>query len=187
MTQTILVVEDEPALRQVLERLLGREGYEVRSFETGEEALMAIAEKAPDVACLDVELPGMSGLQALERILKQSPQLPVVMLTGESSVDTVVQAMRLGAFDYLTKPYNTPRLLKTLRNAIEIRAGLPSIAPPPPRTMIGESAALEAVYRQIDRVGGTDVTVLVRGETGTGKELASRAIHDASARANGPF
>ncbi len=187
-SQTILVVEDEPALRSALERLLRREGYLVRAVESGEEGLEAVLNDPPDAVCLDVELPGMSGLQALERILRSVPQLPVVMLTGVSSVESVVEAMRRGAYDYITKPYDTARLLKTLRNAIEVRSAPQSIVPPtPPRAMLGNSAALEAVYRQIDRVAATDVTVLVRGETGTGKELASRAIHDASARAGGPF
>jgi DNA-binding NtrC family response regulator len=187
--QTILVVEDDPGVRRVLERLLQREGYQVTAVESGEEALDALGHAAPDAACVDVDLPGMSGIQALEKMLARNPHLPVLMLTGQSAVENVVRAMRLGAYDYLTKPYDTERLLKTVRNAVEVRRAPQSMAPPAAsaRAMLGESAAIEAVYRQIDRVASTDVTVLVHGETGTGKELASRAIHDASARAGGPF
>jgi DNA-binding NtrC family response regulator len=186
--QTVFVIEDERAVRRALERLLEREGYKVTGAESAEVALAALKDVAPDAVCLDIELPGMSGLDALGRILQIHPEVPVLMLTSESAVEAVVRAMRQGAYDYIAKPYDSTRLLTTLRNAMEVRHVPQRVAAgPAPRTMLGRSAAIEAVYRQIDRVAATDVTVLIRGETGTGKELAAHAIHDAGARAHGPF
>lgn len=186
--QTILVVDDDPGVRFLLERLLRRDGYEVISVDSAEAALELLSRSSPDAACVDVNLPGMSGLVALEQMLAKSPGLPVLMITGQAAVENVVHAMRLGAYDYITKPFDAARLLKRVRNAVEVQRTKPCpAAASPPRRMVGESAAIEAVYRQIERVASTDVTVLVCGETGTGKELASRAIHEASARAQGPF
>ncbi len=190
----VLVVDDDPSILQLVAFWLEGVGYSVRPFASGEACLAALGTLMPDVVCLDISLPGMSGLDALARIRANHRLLPVVMMTGDTSVNTVVAAMNLGAYDYLAKPIQQAKLITTLRNAVEharlqVRLthlereaegrGYPNI--------IGKSEAMKRLFRQMDRVAASDITVLIHGESGSGKELVAQAIHETSGRAKGPF
>ncbi len=189
----VFLADDDPAVSALVSRWLELAGYETCVFSSGEACFEALFEDDPAVVLLDVEFPGQSGLEVLDLIRSHHPHLPVIMLTGDEKVETVVRAMRCGAFDYLTKPLDQSRLLTTLHNATEqlrlstrvaqlereVAGGYAGI--------IGNSAAMKQVFRQIDRLSRSDVTVLVRGESGTGKELIACALHDSGARARGPF
>jgi len=189
----VLVVEDERTSSTLLQRWLQGEGYMVEAFETAEACIAALGRTLPDVVCLDLELPGMNGLDALRAIRGRHLRIPIVILTADRNVETVVTAMQSGAYDYLPKPIDRTKLLTTVRNAVErhkmterlsqlerqVDGGYASI--------LGRSPAMQAVFRQLDRVAASDVTVLVHGESGTGKELVARAIHESSARRGGPF
>ncbi|MDH3269884.1 MAG: sigma-54 dependent transcriptional regulator [Gemmatimonadota bacterium] len=191
---TVVVVEDDPAQRTILDRWLTAEGHEVALFPDGESCLKGLSGTLPDVVCLDLRLPGIDGLETLDRIRAHHPKLPVIMLTAEESLEPVVASIRLGAFEYLQKPVERQKLLTTVRNAIvlaqmEVRLtqlqhevegwNYPDI--------VGRSERMKRLFRQMDRVAPTDVSVLIQGESGTGKELVGRALHDASARATGPY
>jgi two-component system nitrogen regulation response regulator GlnG len=162
---------------------------------TAEEGLQAIEERHPDAVLLDIMLPGGSGLEVFRKIHGLDPKLPVIFITALDSSDTAIEAMKLGAYDYLLKPLDLPHLQTLVRQAFEIRrlANVPVAVPGGQRTegrgdlLVGRSAKMQEVYKAVGRVAPQDVTVLVRGESGTGKELVARAIYQHSARANGPF
>jgi len=190
----IFVVDDDPNQRMILERWLSRAGYEVIQLESGNACLETLSEELPSAICLDLNMPGFSGMDTLEHIHAHNPLLPVIVLTSDNTVDSVVTAMRLGARDYLTKPLDQTKLITTMANAIEVGRlsmrvsqlereadgrGYPGI--------IGSSAPMKAVFRQLDRLKVSDVTVLIQGESGTGKELIARAIHSSGSRSRGPF
>jgi two-component system, NtrC family, nitrogen regulation response regulator GlnG len=190
----IYLVDDDESLRLLVERWLHREGYDVSSYPSGSDCLDALAEDLPEVVCLDMKMPGLSGLETLERIRERHPMLPVVVLTADDTAGTAVKAMKLGAHDYLTKPLDHTKLITSLRNAIahgrlslrvsqlerEVEGrGYPGI--------LGSSPAMKSVFRQLDRLAVSDVSVIIHGESGTGKEVVARAIHKASGRQRGPF
>jgi len=190
----IFVVDDDPNQLMVLDRWLSREGYKVLTLEGGEACLEELSEPLPAAICLDLNMPGLDGMTTLEQVHERNPILPVIVLTSDDAVDSVVRAMRLGARDYLTKPLDQTKLLTTLRNAVEVGRlalrvsqlerevegrGYPGI--------VGSSAAMKSVFRQLDRLCVSDVTVLIHGESGTGKELVARAIHQNGSRSRGPF
>jgi len=191
----LLVVDDMEEVRRLVGNTLAREGYEIRTFGSGEACLNAMAVMIPDAIYLDVDMPGLSGLQTLERIREKHPRVPVIMLTGDDSVESVVTAMRLGAYDYLVKPPERQKLLTVARNAIEhyrMSVQLTSLKREAGggegyRGIVTRADTMKEVFRQMDRVAPTDITLLIHGESGTGKELVARAIHDHSPRKRGPF
>ena len=189
----VFVADDDPAVNALVSRWLELAGYEVCVFTSGEACFEALGEDDPAAVFLDVEFPGQNGLEILELIRNYHPHLPVIMLTGDDKVETVVRAMRCGAFDYLTKPLDRARLLTTLHNATEQRRLVTRIAQLEREVaggyagIIGTSPVMMQVFRQLDRLGRSDVTVLIRGESGTGKELIARALHNSCARVRGPF
>jgi two-component system nitrogen regulation response regulator GlnG len=188
----ILVADDEESIRWVLAKSLGKLGYQVELATSGDQALTMLREKSFDLAVLDIKMPGLSGLDLLSRIHQERPGLPIVVMTAESTMANAVEAMKRGAYDYLTKPFDLEAL-----DAIILRANratamdAPSKAEPPPqpldRTLIGRSRLMQEVYKILGKVAASDVTVLITGESGTGKELVARAIHGNSARVNRPF
>ena len=191
---TVLLVEDEPTSRTLIARWLERDGYRVEVAESAEEAFEVLSRSLPDAVCLDLELPGMGGLEALGQIAKRHPRLPVLILTADREVETVVSAMQRGAYDYLAKPVDRTKLATTMRNAthmhrlqVRMRSLEREATGPSYRGIVGQSGAMQALFRELDRVAPTDVSVLIHGESGTGKELVARAIHDSSGRAGGPF
>jgi DNA-binding NtrC family response regulator len=191
----ILVVDDEPAMRESLKDWLMEDGYEVGLAESGQEAIAMAREKDWEVIMLDLKMPVMDGLEALHKLKKINPDAEILMMTAYATVDTAIQAMKEGAFDYLTKPFDPDEvemLIKRivankelvlenllLRRQLEEKNRYDEI--------IGKSDSMQAIYDLISRVAPTDSTVLVTGESGTGKELIARAIHGNSRRCYMPF
>ncbi len=191
---TVLIVDDDDQLRKSFTKLLRAEGYDVQHAASGEEGLQMARTVLPDVVVLDVRLPGMSGLETFRAIHAFDPKLPVIIMTAFSTTETAIEATKLGAFDYVLKPFDIPDMLKTLQQALETGRFMRSpvgMGDAPEKTdrdtLIGRSDAMQEVFKMIGRVASTDATVLIRGETGTGKELAARAIYQHSSRADKPF
>ena len=190
--EEILIVDDEKNIRSSLEGILKDEGYRVRGVPTGEDLLKQVAQGVPDLVILDVWLPGMDGLQALEEVKRVHPELPVIMISGHSTVETAVKATRLGAYDFIEKPLSLEKTILAVRNALEhqrleqenltLRQTLDERY-----ELVGESPAIHALRIQIQSAAPSHGRVLIRGESGTGKELIARAIHRQSLRAERPF
>ncbi len=190
----ILVVEDEGMIRELLSTVLGAEGYVVDTVGSGEEGLKALEERLYDVVLLDLNLPGMHGLNVLGAAPALQTDAQFIMMTAFGSVDTAVEAMKLGAFDYINKPFRTEELLLTVARALEessVRRELASLRRSVPEgplsRIVGRTPPMQRLFDVLERVAPTRATVLVTGDTGTGKELVARAIHDLSDRARRPF
>jgi two-component system nitrogen regulation response regulator NtrX len=188
----ILIVDDEGNIRRMVASLLVAEGYTTSEAESGEEALRKIAADEPDAVLLDLALPGKSGLEVLEQIARDWPEVQVVMMSGQATLSDAVKATRLGAFQFLEKPLTPEAVLITLKSALELRrqrdlnrALRQELGPG--EEMVGDSAAMEGVRALVRTVAATDSRVLITGESGTGKELVAAAIHRLSERARGPF
>ena len=192
----LMVIDDDPGVREYLEALMARAGYEVTAVGSGEEALNRLSEARPDLVTLDVVLDGMDGIETLRRLKKRLPEVPVVMLSGHGQARTIVEAMQLGAADFLRKPFEAEELQLAFERALETRAlrqeveelrgqaGRASSAD----LMIGaDDPEFREVTDIIEQVADTDITVLVRGESGTGKELVARTLHRLSSRRDKPF
>ena len=188
----LLVVDDEASHRMMIEAVLQDVGWLVEEAESGEEALRILEESRPSVVLLDMRMPGMSGQETLQKILEIHPGLPVIMLTAHGTVDSAVEAMKLGAYDYLSKPADNDELIAVLDKAWEysrlivendkLRRKLQNADPSV--EIAGSSPAIRKVVDFIRQVGPSEATILVLGESGTGKELIAQALHDASTRAN---
>ena len=195
MNNGILVVDDDDAHRGMLRTMLRSWGYTVDEAADGDEAVALVREKAFDVVLTDVRMARMDGIHALKGILEYNPALPVVLMTAYSSVETAVEALRLGAYDYLVKPLDFEALKHTLEQAIEhsrlsvenreLRRQLTDAAARP--DILGRSQAIKDMLQIISTVAPTEATVLITGESGTGKELVARALHEGSARADKPL
>lgn len=190
----VLVVEDEASQQLIYRRWLENAGYEVEVFGDGESCIRALSHSMPDVICIDLHLPGISGLEMVEKIHHRHADVGLIMLTADSSVENAVQAIQAGAFNYLVKPMDQNRLVTEVRNAARqnrmnarLRELERAVEGNSPEGIIGESAAMRSVFRQVDRAGPTDVSILIHGESGTGKELIARALHSASGRRHSPF
>ncbi|RUL89259.1 sigma-54-dependent transcriptional regulator [Tautonia sociabilis] len=192
----ILFADDEAHLRDLMERELPRLGHEVTACPDGQSAIRALERGRFDAALLDIQMPGLSGIEVLEKLRQLSPETQVILMTGHATVDTAVQALRLGAFDYLTKPCKWAELEVVLNRIAERRDMANKAAALETRlkaaeggspTLVGESAAMREVRRLIDTVAPTDATVLILGETGTGKDLIARTLHERSLRADQSF
>ncbi|WP_461208428.1 sigma-54-dependent transcriptional regulator [Desulfocurvus sp. DL9XJH121] len=190
-----LVVDDEPALRLMVGAVLRDEGWEVLEAGSAEEALDMLPQAAPDVVLLDMRMPGMDGLEALGALRSKLPGAPVVMLTAYGTVGHAVDAMKRGAFDYLTKPADNEELVAVLGKAYEYsrlvaenedlrrETGMTEES----RRIVGQSPVMQRVLKLIEQAGPSEATVLITGESGTGKELVAAALHAASQRAKGPL
>ncbi len=191
----ILIVDDEPLLREFLEQTLTRQGYEVTQATGAEEALREVGKTVPEIVLLDIRMKGRDGLSLLPEIRQQCPDTPVLMMTGHGSVESAVESMRLGAFDYLTKPFSADRV----EMAVERAAGVGQLRRENTHlrgklsqqvaveNLVGRSRAMDELRSTIRLVSPSQSTVLIQGESGTGKELVARAIHEASTRADKPF
>lgn len=189
----ILIADDEPNLRRVLGAQLTRDGHEVHLVADGGEALNVLKESHIDLLICDLRMPVMDGMQLLREALTIYPALPVVMITAHGTVDNAVEALKTGAFDYITKPFDQGELRSIVRKALKTqdlsaRDATPANAAANSKYgIIGQSTAIQEVYSVIDRVADSPTTVLVMGESGTGKELVARALHDESSRRDRPF
>ncbi len=194
MSSTIFIVDDEKNIRRTVRMVLEGEGFNVEEASSGEEALARLPEVAADVLLLDVQLPGISGLDTLERMakLKAETQPTIIMISGHATLADAVRATKAGAYDLIEKPLDRERLMVALRNALERRAmareveGLRAMAEERSE-MVGHSAAMNALKAQIAKVAPTRTRVLITGESGTGKELIAKAIHRQSALATKPY
>ncbi|MBI2986375.1 MAG: sigma-54-dependent Fis family transcriptional regulator [Deltaproteobacteria bacterium] len=192
---SILLVDDEADFRAIISDHLEEKGYQVFSVGSGQEAISAAQEQDFDVALLDVKMPGMDGVNLLQMLKEIDPSVEVIMLTGHATIETAVQSIKLGALDYLSKPVRLSELEVTIARALEVRhlrrqafqlrerlrqkEAFPEI--------IGKSRKILAIQQQIEQVAQTDATVLIEGESGSGKELVAKAIHRRSKRGDGPF
>jgi nitrogen regulation protein NR(I) len=191
---TILIVDDDPQLRTSFEKLLTAEGHAVRTAPSGEAALALVKQELPDLVIMDVRLPGMDGLAAFRAMHELEPKLPVIIMTAFGTTDTAIEATKLGAFEYVLKPFDIPDILALIGQALEagrfMRSRVEMDVPPDAAAadaLIGKSKPMQEVYKAIGRVAPTDATVLIRGESGTGKELVARALYQHSLRAHKPF
>lgn len=193
--KTILLVDDDASLRRVLAHHLSEAGYQVLTAANGKEGLDVFTSQQVEMVITDIQMPELNGLELMRRISVMSPDVVVLVITAYGSIETAVEAMKLGAYDYITKPFNREELLLTvskglqytalvrenrsLKQFIESRFSLDN--------MIGSSSAMRRVYALVEKVARTDLAVLITGESGTGKELIAKAIHQNSVRRDGPF
>ncbi len=188
----ILLVDDEEAILQTMRSILETEGYAVETASGGREALELFRQTSCDVALCDVKMQGMDGIELLVALREIAPELPVIMLSGHGTIDTAVESLKKGAYDYIQKPLDLNRLLVSLRNALERTSLVEETQRLRQRVqqdseLIGESEAIQNVRAMMRRVAATHARVLVTGENGTGKELVARGIHQLSTLADGPF
>jgi len=190
----ILVVEDESAIRRVLVKILSEESdsYQVEEAEDGLRGIEAIKNNDYDLVLCDIKMPKMDGVEVLESARKIKPEIPFIMISGHGDLDTAVNTMRLGAFDYISKPPDLNRLLTTVRNALDRKELVVANKILKKKVsknydMIGESKEINAIKDIIEKVAPTDARVLVTGSNGTGKELVAHWIHEKSPRSSGPF
>jgi len=192
MAKTILVVDDEPNIVRTVSDILQDEGFEVVSAADGESALKMVEEELPDLALLDIALPGMDGLEVLRQLKEFSPGLPVVMISAYGNVENAVKATRLGAYDFIEKPPHVDKIILTVRNALEMARLAEENLRLRQRTVsaveiIGKSPPIQTLREQVRIVAPTKAWVLITGENGTGKELVAREIHRQSRRAAKAF
>lgn len=188
------MIDDEASIRSALKEILEYESHQVWDFDHAEAALKLLAEQSFDLIMSDIKMPKMDGMDFLAKVKSMDLETPVVMITGHGSVETAVEALKMGAFDFLQKPLDLNRVLVTVRNAtqaaqlvVETKQLKKKVAKLSGAQMVGESAALKEIDRMIDTVGPTDARVLILGPNGCGKELVARQLHERSLRASGPF
>ena len=193
-TKLVLVVDDESSVREVLSDIFADNGFNVKTAVNGQDALKKLDDLHPDVVFMDIRMPEMSGIEVLEIINTRGSQIPIILMTAYGSTETTIEAMKLGAFDYLMKPLNIKEVMRVLEKAVEIKELIDDNTSVPEKAvgykedqMIGFSPIMQNVYKTIGRVANTSATVLIRGESGTGKELVAQAIHYNSVRKDRPF
>ena len=190
-TANIWVIDDDRSIRWVLERALKQAEMEVKSFENGEDALKALQKGQPDAVITDIRMPGIDGFELLERLGSDYPEMPVIIMTAHSDLDSAVTAYQGGAFEYLPKPFDVDEAVELARRAIAHRAEQASEAKAGESSsmteIIGEAPSMQEVFRAIGRLSRSNITVLINGESGTGKELVAQALHRHSPRADKPF
>jgi len=188
----ILIIDDEKAIRKTLGEILSFEGYKIEEAADGEEGLRKFGERNFDVVLCDIKMPKLDGIEFLEKAREINPDIPIIMISGHGNIDTAVEAVKKGAFDYISKPPDLNRLLITLRNAAEkqnlvtetkvLKRKVSKV-----QEMVGESSGIGKIKDTIEKVAPTDARVLITGENGVGKELVARWIHEKSNRNTGPM
>jgi two-component system, NtrC family, nitrogen regulation response regulator NtrX len=192
MAQNILIIDDERAIRKSLGEILAFEGYVIDEAVDGEEAIKKIREHTYDCIICDIKMPKKDGIEVLQMAKEEKPDVPFIVISGHGNIDTAVEAVKKGAYDYISKPPDLNRLLITIRNAMEKKVLVAETKQLRKRIakgneMIGESAGMTRIKETIEKVAPTDARVLITGENGAGKELVARRLHELSLRANGPL
>ncbi len=187
--KSIWIVDDDQSIRFVLERALAREQLPVRSFSQTRDVLAALESDTPQVLVSDIRMPGGSGLDLLTQVKERMPGLPVIVMTAFSDLDSAVSAFQGGAFEYLPKPFDVPRAVELVRRAVDesLREAVAEERADETPEILGQAPAMQDVFRAIGRLSQSHVTVMITGESGSGKELVARALHKHSPRASGPF
>jgi DNA-binding NtrC family response regulator len=196
--EKILVVDDEPELLKSIERILGRQNMEVITARCAEEALLILQQSlAPDLVISDLMMPGIGGLELLKMMQRKMPEVPVILITAHATLETAIEAIRAGAYDYLPKPFGPDQLTITVERALKhrqlksenrrLRAQVGTLGKDKSGGLIGESEPMRRVKELLNRVGPTDLSVLITGESGTGKEVFAQALHDLSTRSKKAF
>ena len=188
----ILIIDDERSIRNVLKDILSNEGFKVEEAADGEEGLKKFSTTAYDLVLCDIKMPKLDGLEFLDAVMQTNAEVPVIMISGHGNIETAVDAVKKGAFDYIAKPPDLNRLLITIRNALDknnlvketkvLKRKVSKV-----QEIIGNSDAIKKIKETIEKVGATDARVLVTGENGTGKELVARWLHEKSNRSEGPI
>lgn len=189
---SILIIDDERAIRKTLGEILSYEGYKIDEASDGEEGLKRFSEKVYDVVICDIKMPKVDGIEFLEKARAMNPDVPIIMVSGHGNIDTAVEAVKKGAFDYVSKPPDLNRLLITLRNALDKQSLVTETKVLKRKVgkvqeMVGESTPIKKIKDTIEKVAPTDARILITGENGAGKELVARWIHEKSNRNTGPM
>lgn len=192
--ENVWIADDDRSIRWVLERTLQKAGIEARSFETADQVLVALRTEQPDALITDIRMPGTDGLILLERMQREHPMIPVIIMTAHSDLESAVSAYQGGAFEYLPKPFDVNDALELVRRACKMRreregekAADPALELLGGRDIIGHAPAMQEVFRAIGRLSKSSITALITGESGTGKELVAKALHTHSPRSTKPF
>jgi two-component system nitrogen regulation response regulator NtrX len=188
----ILIIDDEKAIRKTLSEILSYEGYKIDEAGDGEEGLRKFREKEYDVILCDIKMPKMDGIEFLDKAKETNPDIPIIMISGHGTIETAVEAVKKGAYDYISKPPDLNRLLITIRNAKDktflvaetkvLKRRVSKV-----QDMIGDSTPIQKIRETIEKVAPTDARILITGENGVGKELVARWVHEKSNRATGPL
>ncbi len=188
----LLIIDDEKSIRKTLTEILSFEGYKIEEAADGEEGLKKFKEKTFDVVLCDIKMPKLDGIEFLQKAAELNPDVPIIMISGHGNIETAVEAVKKGAYDYVSKPPDLNRLLITIRNAMdkgtlvtETRTLKRKVSKV--QEMIGQSPAIQKIKDTIEKVAPTDARIMITGENGVGKELVARWIHEKSNRANGPL
>ncbi len=192
MSQTILIIDDEKAIRKTLGEILSFEGFTIDEAADGAEGIKKIKDNNYDCILCDIKMPKMDGMEVLTQAREEKPDIPFIMISGHGNIETAVEAVKKGAYDFISKPPDLNRLLITIRNAMDKKSLVAETKQLRKRIsrgaeMIGESAGMQKIRDTIEKVAPTDARVLVTGENGVGKEMVARKIHELSTRANGPL
>ena len=188
----ILIIDDEKAIRKTLTEILSFEGYKIEEAADGEEGLKMFKEKSFDLVLCDIKMPKLDGIEFLQKAGEINPDIPIIMISGHGNIETAVDAVKKGAYDYISKPPDLNRLLITIRNAMDKSSLVTETKVLKRRVskvqeMIGDSSPIKKIKETIDKVAPTDARILITGDNGVGKELVARWIHEKSNRASGPI
>jgi two-component system nitrogen regulation response regulator NtrX len=188
----ILIIDDEKAIRKTLSEILSYEGYKIEEAGDGEEGLRKFRDKAFDVVLCDIKMPKLDGIEFLDKVRDYNPDVPVIMISGHGTIETAVEAVKKGAYDYISKPPDLNRLLITIRNAMDknnlvAETKVLKRKASKVEEMIGESAPIQKIRETIEKVAPTEARILITGENGVGKELVAKWVHEKSNRSSGPL
>jgi len=192
MADDILIVDDEADIRELVSGILQDEGFITRSARDSDDALAHVASRRPNLVFLDIWLQGsrLDGLQLLDAMKAQHPELPIVMISGHGNIETAVAAIKQGAYDFIEKPFKADRLVLVAQRALEtsrLKREVKALKQFAPSTLVGKSPSINQLRGTVEKISPTNSRILIVGPAGAGKELAARAVHGHSARANGPF
>ena len=187
----VFVIDDDKSIRWILEKAFTKAGYDVNCYENTENIKKNIIKHAPNIIISDIRMPGESGLEMLENVRREFPKIPIIIMTAFSDLESTVSSLQKGAYDYITKPFDIKEMIssveKSLKNKISLESKTKSYLSRKTSKIIGSSESMQDIYKAIGKISSANVDVMILGETGTGKELIAKAIHDNSDRKNNPF